>query len=766
MRSAHVLTALAIVASGSLFVNCSGSNGQDGAAGTPGDRGDPGGKGDPGNPGDKGDPGAAGEAGTNGTNGEAGANGTNGKNAPDPRFPRSSLVALSFVDDLGTGATNFAELVKKRVEQYGNATLPAGVQFPLAHATTDSVRTLAGINTNVVASWLDPMKWDASASGARFGANADYTAYFGDGWNASGNAPQWNGSGDAAWMWINHEYVSNAAPTSATAPKGQAAFLADNMAAWGMLSGDPRSNAWSDGDLVKYINQEKKELGGSWVHIVRDAASGEWHLDRGAANLRYDATSNTLTKLTGASLSGTEKDDKGVALPSDVIPGIMGNCSGGQTPWGTVITAEENVQDYYGDFESCWDSDQKFVTGAGFDPGKAIAYTFTPSTSAAFGRSSDTNARHARDGYGWLVEIDPGKAASEYYGKTTAGDGHKKLGAMGRARWENATFVTDGSWKLNPGKPITMYAGDDRRGGRMFKWVSKDNYTAGMTRAQTRALLDEGSLYVAHFAGLDNLTGDTLVGGATPTETAPGTGKWIKISLDSTDIAPNAAALGTATKTVGEALKDNSWNGIGGFTTDLDVRRALFTACAKIGVMELNRPEDLEWNPKDSSGTPRLYVAFTNHGRKTALDQDGKLFDPAKHTTDSKVRNDKVGSIFAIEDGTSGSFKYFRVWKGTDKGDTFGTANPDNIMIDKDGGVWFGTDGAFGTAKTADGLYYLDLDPAHKTVSKPTYGLAFRVAAGPSDSEATGPSFSSDMRTIFFSVQHPGEDSYSSWPGR
>jgi len=56
--------------------------------------------------------------------------------------------------------------------------------------------------------------------------------------------------------------------------------------------------------------------------------------------------------------------------------------------------------------------------------------------------------------------------------------------------------------------------------------------------------------------------------------------------------------------------------------------------------------------------------------------------------------------------------------------------------------------------------------PAHKTLANPTFGLAFRIVGLPSDAEITGPAFSPKMSTIFFSVQHPGEDNYSSWPPR
>jgi secreted PhoX family phosphatase len=323
---------------------------------------------------------------------------------------------------------------------------------------------------------------------------------------------------------------------------------------------------------------------------------------------------------------------------------------------------------------------------------------------------------------------------------------------------------------------VVIYAGDDRRSGRIYKWVSAEPYTAGMTKAQARALLDTGVLYVAQFDGLENATGLRVIpagGGApfTPTEASRGQGRWLLLSTSSTDLAPNAGA-GTlaAGTTIGAALQDVSWNGLGGFTDDDAVRRALFSASNKIGIMELNRPEDLEWNPRDPSGTPRLYAALTKNGTRTALDQQGLL------VPNQPIRPDPYGSIWAIEEAStsdpaaSTSFTYWIPWLGTGGATLHDASSPDNLLVDGQGGVWFGTDGNWGTNKVSDGLYYLDLDPAHRAgqpgVTTPTYGLAFRVAAAPSDAEATGPAFTSDMRTLFFNVQHPGEDAVSAWPGR
>lgn len=413
------------------------------------------------------------------------------------------------------------------------------------------------------------------------------------------------------------------------------------------------------------------------------------------------------------------------------------------------------------------------VPEAGFDAGSPIAPIFEAAEATAFGRTSDPAGRHNRDFYGYVSEIDVGEPSNVYYESANDGGdgvGHRKIGSMGRVRWENAVVVVNGEWSLTPDQPVVIIGANDRRGGRIYKFVSSQPYTEGMTKAEVRALVDDGKLYVAHLENLDIDTGWTI-GGEMPTEDNPGSGRWIEMSTTSTDLAPNAPALGEGT-TVGEALQDVEWNSIGGFTSDNDVRMALFTAANKIGVSELNRPEDVEWNPLDPSGTPRIYVAFTNHTRQVVNNADGVMFDPATQADESPKRDDNFGNIMALVEADpanpaeSKEFTYFVAWKGTGDGGLFEAAAPDNLMIDKDGGVWFGTDGNISSSRNAqaDALYYLDFDAAHKDTPNPTYGLAFRVAAGPSDSEATGPAFSADMGTIFFNVQHPGERFYSTWP--
>lgn len=153
------------------------------------------------------------------------------------------------------------------------------------------------------------------------------------------------------------------------------------------------------------------------MRVVRDPATGAWAIDRSTTARRYDATDATQLKVVGQPV-GADTDDDGVALPAGVVSGMNGNCSGGVTPWGTVFTGEENVQDSYSDLETAWTSSQKLVTGRGFDPGANVTFDTTPSPTADFGIGA--TAAHPKDGYGFLVEIDPGVAAQRRGGRVIA----------------------------------------------------------------------------------------------------------------------------------------------------------------------------------------------------------------------------------------------------------------------------------------------------------------------------------------------------------
>jgi len=735
--------------------------------------------------------GADGQNGSDGADGQNGADGLDGQDGSDSLAdqPLSSTVALVLDRDArNNGQTSIPDYVKNLVDDYATGTLDAGMQFPLIDAWTDTVRTIDGIQYNVVIKWLDPINQDGSQV---WGANNDYLAYVGDGFQfGATDGPQVAGSSQAGWLWSNFEYISDFFRAGVgRAPVGQGLTLAKWMQINGEFDFDVTVDAnWDQAALDLLVERAREMHGGGWIRVIQDPGTLEWNAALGSDNVRYDSTSNTLSFVTGLDFTGRTDvvDDEGNPLPAGVVPGIVGDCSGGLSPWGTVITAEENVQFYHGDLEEGYDS--QFLDPAGthnFVPGGPVVLDTTPTTTGDFSRHSDPNLRKPRDVYGFLTEIDVGAPADLAYDPAT-GDGHMKIGSFGRARWENTTFVTDTDFNLVDGDPITMYAGQDRRSGRVYKWVSENAYTNGMTKQQVRALLESGSLYVAHFADLDNDTGFT-VNGQDPIDAVGrrGTGRWIELSVDSPDAPANLGAAGLVNPnnvtTVGDALQDDSYNNIGGFPSDEEVLRALFTAANKIGVMETNRPEDVEYNPFDGL----VYIGFTGHGDDVALDDNGVL-----NTVKSDRRAFHNGTLMTLREIDGTNFEFFVFGEDDDgvRADGVALANRvatgvdsdangiftwraiDNIMIDPQGGVWFGTDGNPGANTGTDALYYFDNDPAHASgqpgVVNPTFGLAFRVAAGPSDSEATGPHIVPDGRTIFFNVQHPGEDDFSAWPPR
>jgi len=759
-----------------------GPQGPEGLPGTPGITGGigPEGPAGPGGPeGPTGPAGVRGFQGLQGVQGVAGAQGNQGAQGPQgptapvntttylDGVPRSGVVALA-LDPARTVEHTIPDFVRSQVAtfQAGN-----GFAFPLAPGQTSGLRAMYGLHPSLVSAWLDPLDATNNASSPRLGSNADFVAFFGDGWDSDGALPDgmsglFAGSSSAGWLWVSHEALSGTSPAVGRAPSGQQRALAGLQAALGTYAFDTtNAAAWTTGAVETAIRAHKQQLGGSWLRIVFDPASLAWMADTGATPRRFDATSGTRFRRIGFDAARFDHDDAGQALPADVSVGTAANCAGTRTPWGTVVLGEENVQDLWGDSEPWWSSDSRFLPGQGMNAGQLVSIPRTSSTSSAFGRSTTSATRHDRDLWGYLSEVDPTRPASETYADAT-GRGHAKWGFLGHARFESVTFVTTRAGLLPDGEPLVLYAGDDRTGGRLYKWVSDGGYSADMDRQAARALLLAGRLYVAHLPDLDYRTGATLTAtGLAPRDASPGMGRWVELSVTSEDIAPNAPALGPGT-TVGAALTSLTWNSLGGFPDDDALRGALHSACNKIGVSELNRPEDVAWNPADATGRARLYVALTKHTTRVALDGSGVRYPEASHGFLSPVRGDDVGRVWAFEEsgnpGSSLAFSYVEVWHGRHAATSdplFAAANPDNLMVDQMGGVWFATDGNPGVNAAGDALYYLDLEPGSTT-----RGEAFRVAVVPSDSEATGPAFTPDERTLFLSVQHPGESLPSVWP--
>ena len=170
-------------------------------------------------------------------------------------------------------------------------------------------------------------------------------------------------------------------------------------------------------------------------------------------------------------------------------------------------------------------------------------------------------------------------------------------------------------------------------------------------------------------------------------------------------------------------------------------------AARLLGATELNRPEDIEIDPI----TGNVLVALTNnYGKK-----------------------DFHGSILKVEE-TDGKFDSltFKASTYLAGGEENGFSCPDNLAFDMSGNLWITSDMS-GSAMNKENSPYIPFKNNSLFVV-PRYGKdegkVIRVASAPRDAELTGPWFSPDGKTLFLSVQHPGEQTIdlenptSKWP--
>jgi uncharacterized protein len=177
------------------------------------------------------------------------------------------------------------------------------------------------------------------------------------------------------------------------------------------------------------------------------------------------------------------------------------------------------------------------------------------------------------------------------------------------------------------------------------------------------------------------------------------------------------------------------------------------------------RPEDTEIAPNGD-----LYIAFTSGAADKQGGSDVRVFK----SPEGKGGYEYGWVMRLSEDNNDPAAMSFR-WQmlatgGEPAAGGIGFANPDNLLLDPQGNVWMVTD--ISTSKLNSAVESRNAEPG-KTVSLsglfgnnsmwyiPTSGAdagkAFLFALGPMECETTGPCFTNDQKTMFLSIQHPGE---------
>lgn len=298
---------------------------------------------------------------------------------------------------------------------------------------------------------------------------------------------------------------------------------------------------------------------------------------------------------------------------------------------------------------------------------------------------------------GYIVEIDPARPQST----------PKKRTAMGRFKHENCEVVVADNGH------VVAYMGDDERGEFIYRFVSSGRYVPGS--GDNHNLLENGVLSVARFE-------------------ADGSGRWLDLTPESTGMS------------IGEICVFSRIAG------------------SKVGATTMDRPEWVAANPHRAEA----YCCLTNNKNRGIKPNAGGDETPVGGPNPRQAN--QYGQIvrWTPEDGDHTGEKF--TWdlfviagNPTVYDDAFaGSSNitaenmfnsPDGLAFDSLGNLWIQTDGAY-----SDEGDFAGMGNNQMLLADVGSGEIRRFLVGPKECEITGITWSTDKRTMFVGIQHPGED--------
>ncbi|WP_367133983.1 PhoX family phosphatase [Saccharothrix sp. HUAS TT1] len=552
---------------------------------------------------------------------------------------------------------------------------PLGLDFePVAPNTLDAVVVPEGFDQEVVIRWGDPLFPDAppfdfdhqtaAAQARQFGYNCDFAALL----------PQ-DAAGRTNLLVTNHEYTGELF----------------------MFRGYDEENPTREQVEIAWAAH------GLSVVQVEQARNGRLRTRFSRYNRRITATTpfRVTGPAAGSDLLKTSADPTGTT-----VLGTLNNCAGGVTPWGTILSGEENFHGYFGNADALADP-------------RLARYGVTGGASTRKWERFDKRFDVAQEPnevnrFGWVVELDPNDPDSTPVKHT----------ALGRFKHEcaNVRVAADGR--------VVAYSGDDERFEYIYKFISTGRVRRGGSKAARRhnmTLLDDGALYVARFTG-DSPPAEVDGSGRLPSDGRfDGRGEWVPLAAGDRSFVP-------------------------GMTAE-EVYVFTRLAADKVGATRMDRPEDIQTHPH----TGVVYCALSNNVDRGKAGKEG--------ATEPNPRvNNKHGQVLELTERGGNPLSLSFAWglmlvcgdpaspdtyfAGYDKSRVSPISSPDNVAFDRHGNLWISSDSAGALDGNNDGLYAVPVSGARRGHLK-----AFLTV--PRGAETCGPVIGERVVTVC--VQHPGE---------
>jgi hypothetical protein len=473
---------------------------------------------------------------------------------------------------------------------------------------------------------FDPEKLTAEGQSKQFGYNNDFLGFI-----------PLDGSSEHGLLVVNHEYTN-----------GELMFRGLG----------PRSGKDSgfEGVTREMTEVEMMAHGGSVLEVRR--TDGKWAVVPDSKYARR-ITAETEMRISGPAaghdLLKTSADPAGTK-----VHGMLNNCAGGVTPWGTWLTCEENTNGYF------WG---KAAAEPLTDAARALRRYGIPGEWYAWGKFHDRfnveKEPNEPNRFGWVVEIDPLDPASTPVKRT----------AMGRFKHEGAGNI------INKDGRFVVYQGDDERFDYVYRFVT-DGKVDLANRAANKDLLDAGTLSVARF-------------------NPDGTGVWLPLVLGG-----------------GEGWLNEKF----GFTSQAQILIHTRLAADLMGATKMDRPEDIEVNARTGkvyvmlTNNNKRKPEQVNPANPRANNAFGHIIEITPEGGDHAAAAFKWEILLKCGDpaiaDVGATFN-----PATSKDGWFGM--PDNCAVDALGRLWVATDGNT-PARTgrADGIWAVETEGAGRATAR------------------------------------------------